>query len=469
MAASRLRVHRADRPSLDEEPKFFTQLPDDLDEDAQLNARPGPTGILRALLRLIRRSGSKDRSVVCTLGDIAKAAGVSSRSVRTHISRLDRLGYITRTELSASGGQTARKTRFMVTYNLRSDLKLEAEPTTISGSQSASNRKKSSASNRKKSSASNRKKSSAPLTLFERAGEQRYSTEEKNDDVPSPKSVVVVSSDSPRESNPEPTSPIVERIRALWPEEPLIERRAAELAARGDAEALLAIEYAELMKADGLVYAIKTRDRWYRDGYDLADCEAEVKARRPTARSEPIAVAVISKPEPLTPEEIRATIEGIDQMKVPALRRINEMRIREWLDKGLVPDDLIPGAQKAGRGTSRQLSPRPAGTFNSVPTAPDLTPNHKMKGCTRQGTEENGVNGQRARQDSNLQPSDSKSSSSEAPSRLDSSPKTPGDEAPRQEDSQKTRGLSIREFSRNADLRPAPALKPQPTGRPEDA
>ncbi len=62
--------------SLSDQPRFFVQTPDDLDEDKELNRRPGSTGILRAILRLVRRSGSQDRSVVCTCRDVAVEAGV---------------------------------------------------------------------------------------------------------------------------------------------------------------------------------------------------------------------------------------------------------------------------------------------------------------------------------------------------------------------------------------------------------
>ncbi len=33
--------------SLSDQPRFFVQTPDDLDEDKELNRRPGSTGILR--------------------------------------------------------------------------------------------------------------------------------------------------------------------------------------------------------------------------------------------------------------------------------------------------------------------------------------------------------------------------------------------------------------------------------------
>jgi hypothetical protein len=401
MADSRLRVFRADRPSLDEEPKFFTQLPDDLDDDGKLNARPGPTGILRALLRLIRRSGSKDRSVVCTCAEIAAEATVSVRSVKTHIGRLAELHYIERETVPGPRGFAARKTRFRVVYNLRPGYMLEADPPTVTGSREVPRVKKSSPSRVKKSSPSRVKKSSPQLTMFERAPEQRNTTEEKHDDVSSSASVVVVSPAAPGESNPDPLVVVVDRIRGLWPEEPLIERRAAELASRGVLEALLAIEYAERKpggKADGLAYAFNTRNRWFCSGYDLAECDEEVRGRRPNAPPPPAAPVQQESPPP-TPEEIREFIAGLDSLEVPMVRRMAERQVHDWMDKGLVPDDLIPGAQKTGRGISRQLPPRPAGTIESVPSAPGCDPNHRMKGCTRQEPGENG--------DQGLLPSDS--------------------------------------------------------------
>jgi hypothetical protein len=111
-----------------------------------------------------------------------------------------------------------------------------------------------------------------------------------------PGNVVVASSSSTQESKtsiPEPgvistpasSSPVVAelvtRVRGLWPDEPLIERRVGELAAQGEAEATLAIDYAVARKAKGLAYAVSTRKRWVRDGYTLAECQAEVRAKAP--------------------------------------------------------------------------------------------------------------------------------------------------------------------------------------------
>ena len=103
--------------------------------------------------------------------------------------------------------------------------------------------------------------------------------------IADPANVVVASSAAPPESNPDPPSPavadLVTRVRGLWPDEPLIERRVAELAAQGEAEAALAVEYAAARKAKGLAYAVSTRKRWARDGYTLAECQAEVRAKAP--------------------------------------------------------------------------------------------------------------------------------------------------------------------------------------------
>jgi len=411
MARSRLRAFRADSPSLDEEPKFFTQLPDDLDEDGELNRRPGPTGILRALLRLIRRSGSQDRSIVCTYADVGKEARVSVRTVKTHLERLRRHQYIEQNTFSGPRGWATRKTHFRVVYDLRPGFMLEADPPTISGSRDARLVKKSSPRQVKKSSPRQVKKSS-PRLLFDRAPDQRSTTEENHHDDESSKPVVVVSSASPLESNPEDLSPIVERIRTLWPDEPLIDRRAAELSSRGIAEALLAIEYAELRppgKGSGLAYAISTRNRWFCSGYDVTECEEEVRARRPKpqpATPIPAARRFQLPPVPPTPEEIGSTIEEADHADHPVCRRMFQRQIRDWLDQGLVPEDLIPSAQKAGWGSSDQLPPQPAGTINSVHPAPDQTPNHIVKGCACQVTEENGASGHCPPGDSNPERAD---------------------------------------------------------------
>ena len=95
---------------------------------------------------------------------------------------------------------------------------------------------------------------------------------------------------APAESNPDPPCPpeLVARVRGLWPEEPLIERRLGELAAQGEAEAALAVEYAAARKAKGLAYAFSTRKRWVRDGYTLAECQAEVRAGSPRTPPPPL-------------------------------------------------------------------------------------------------------------------------------------------------------------------------------------
>ncbi len=394
---SRLRAFRADRPSLDEEPKFFSQTPDDLDEDRELSKRPGPTGILRALLRLIRRSAAQDRSIVCTYGDIAREAGVTERTVKTHVKRLIRRHYLERETLPGPRGFAARKTQFRVTYDLRPGFMLEADPPVVTGSPMG-----------KKTSPPMGKKTS-PGPLFDRACDQRYTTEEIHDDDASSKSVVVVSSDSTGKLNPN-FCPIVERIRALWPDEPLIERRAAELAAPlGMAAALLAIEYAERRpspRGSGLAYGVSTVNRWHCSGYDLAECEEEVSARRPKPKPVPSPRQPEPAPAPPTPDEIRSAIENVNEAEHPVTKRIFQGLIRRWLDDGLVPEDLIPAAEKAGRGSSRQLAPRPAGTFDSVSSDPGKHPNPIVKGCACQEAEKNSAIGQCPPGDSNPERTD---------------------------------------------------------------
>ncbi len=207
----------------------------------------------------------------------------------------------------------------------------------------------------------------------------------------------------------------MERIRALWPDEPLIERRAAELAARGEAEALLAIEYSELRpqgKGSGLTYSILTRDRWHCSGYDLAECEEEVRARRPKRRAHIQPTVHIQQPEsppvPPTREEIQAAIETANHR---VIGRMSQKIIREWCERGLIPEDLIPSAtaaaeKKTGCGVSRQSPPQPTEVHSKCSPAP--VNEHTVKVCPRQGNWKNTSDGQRARQDSNLQPSDSK-------------------------------------------------------------
>ncbi len=123
--------------------------------------------------------------------------------------------------------------------------------------------------------------------------------------------------------------------------------------------------------------------------------------------------------------------------------------------------------KKTGRGASLESPPRPAGAqIRSIPV-PDCE--HSVKACPRQEPEENNGSGQRARLDSNQQPSDSKFQLSESASCPNSSAKSPGIEVSDGENSEKTRGFPIREFSHAEDLEPSPESKSHPVGRKADA
>ncbi|HMF38285.1 MAG TPA: hypothetical protein VKF17_16700 [Isosphaeraceae bacterium] len=424
------------QPTREPVPKFFTQLPDDIDEDGELSVRPGPAGILRALLRLIRRSGSQDRSIICTHKDIATEARVTDRTVRTHLGRLDRLGYISREELSPAGGQTARQTRFVVTYQLRPGLKLEAGALTISGSQSASTRKKSSASTRKKSSASS--------TLFERACEQRYSTEEIN------------RGNSPRTPPGEETAPLlieiskVEPIPEVRPEPEYLEypEDGGMWMIMPGEHALAEIEARELWgdlwrawKSPRLCIGFYEHQQWYSfRAWKHAIKTVLKRGTRPNSIHylEMIAVDADTNGIPADKPIQRGSIgpvpyvptaqqpkrsfhvakqdepeKNVDPVGFELFSRFLRARGDEArtaaaaeLDR-YVAEHSAAAKKKTGCGASLESPPQPAGVHIPRPDLPHH--DHTVKACSGQeaiGTEENG---QRARQDSNLQPSDSKS------------------------------------------------------------
>ena len=433
MAASRLRAFCADRPPVDES-KYYTRVPDDALEDPRLTDAQ-----LKVFVNLLKNNWTGSRVIEITQAELAARARVTTRCVRDAMKRFELCGYLTMVrDRSKWGGPY----RVELCYELRPALKLEDQPPVTSGSK-ASYRKRRSSVDRKPDSAVDRNGPSAPFLMFE-IEKERETTETA---IESSSSFSV----SPtREELPPPAVPadLVETVKRLWPDEPLIERRlAAEVLHQGEAEGRLAIEYAELMGARGLVYAIRERARWWRDGYDLADCEALVQAHRPKPAA-PVSATPERRPEiaaPPTPEEIRATLDQMAAETVPAVRRLYEGRIRGWIADGLIPPDCIPGAQKDGRGCSRQLPPRPSGVHPSEPPSRPES-EHTVKVCSRQEATQSPTSGQRARLDSNQQPSDSKDASS-TPVEPPSSPAILAPTAPPDHpDSGKTPGLYIRGF-----------------------
>ena len=115
---------------------------------------------------------------------------------------------------------------------------------------------------------------------------------------------------------------LVARVRELWPDEPLIERRLAELAAQGEAEAALAIDYAVARKAKGLAYAFSTRKRWARNDYTLAECQAEVRAKAPRT---PPGRSTVSAPLP-THVAPKPPSQDVDPVFADLMRQFNQAR-----------------------------------------------------------------------------------------------------------------------------------------------
>jgi hypothetical protein len=170
------------------------------------------------------------------------------------------------------------------------------------------------------------------------------------------------------------------------------------------------------------------------------------------AATEPIVLRNFNPPAPVEPD--------------PEPDKSAEMVAAGW--RSWLPKTEPAAEKKTGCEASRKSPPQPAGvqihSINPVPL-----PDHTVKACPRQETRPKNGSGQRARQDSNLQPSDSKFAPCPTVPRLDCSAKTPDDEAPNQEDSIKTRGSSIRGFSRSTDLGTPLDPTSQPTGSKEDA
>lgn len=188
---------------------------------------------------------------------------------------------------------------------------------------------------------------------------------------------------------------LLARADAAWPgdaNEPRI--REMVRTCGGPRYAALAIEYAVLRKGRGVVYALKAAQRWHRDGLSLADCEAEVRSARPR----PAALRMQNYNPPLA----KVTLTPDEQAKADrALALMNEMlrargeRREELLREiGRVGEPSPTASERPAAGPVAKRSPQPA-RRPARDGRPEGTP----------------VHGQavRAREDSNLQPSDSKS------------------------------------------------------------
>jgi hypothetical protein len=446
MGPQRLRAFRADRPSLDE-PKHFTRIPDDALEDPRLTKAQ-----LSVFINLVKNNWTGSKVLYVTQRELADRARVTDRCVRDALARLEGCGYIRRQrDYQRAGGPT----RIELCYELRPSLKLESQPPVTSGSKSTCNRKRRSAPDRKPHSAPERKLGSGP-SLFEERDVRETTTAVveitssfSQDSEPKTTETQAVIDAEPAEDPPDdPETPELDQILAAamehWPEEPNLAARVRKLAGQGLPETALAIEYAVLRKAKGFGYVASTVARWWADGWDLADIQAEVWGARPKGRKpDPVVIHRRSEPPPTDPETEALLARG------------------RWWDT-LKPDE------KTGCGTVAKLPPQPAGVHPQRPTLPSQG-EHTMKGCSPQELRQTAHDGQRARQDSNLQPSDSKSATLSSPGCLDSSAKTVDGQTPVEGDSKITLGLPIRGSNSAQELGTSCPNSPQPNKAKTDA
>lgn len=212
----------------------------------------------------------------------------------------------------------------------------------------------------------------------------------------------------PHKENPAPSVVgLVEIVREAWPQTPCLEGRVRELAeTRGLREAGFAIEYARLKKASGLEYAFKMAHHWYRSGYDLGDIALEVAGARPKAKRDPLETMQNYNPPqsrasdcPPTREEIAACLGDIRSATLPAVRNCYLGILRKWARQGHVEGGLLDEFERPAGGKKPA-----AGPVGKLPPQSAQVPSPVSQTILRQGEKV-----QRARLDSNQQPSDSKS------------------------------------------------------------
>lgn len=403
MSATRLRAFREDRPSLAEEPKYWTRIPDDALEDPRLN--PQTLHTFGQLLKARGRGGEK--VVRITQAELARECRVDVRTVRRHLDRLESTGYIRR-ERDYSRGRPLGGSPFLIhlCFELRAALKLEADETPVtSGTRRTPKRTRLSGCNRTNTSASKRTRLSGPSLYGEREEEKRTTTEEKPEssssfsaslprpeparpegsaNLPEPrkpespaKAPEIAQDASARRADRIPASDsleavalerLVERAALAFPDDAnaLLPKRVAEALAawpiRSESAAAveLAMEYARFMNGRGWVYVLKTVERWYGDGYDLDDARAEVQGAKPRPR-------------------VRSTAETHHRAEVePTADPETERRTAELLSQKNWWRSPAPAHEKTGAGASRQTPP------NAGRSSPSPRGNPNRNGCSDQ-------------------------------------------------------------------------------------
>ena len=453
MSRPRLRAYRADRPSLADEPKYFTRVPDDALEDPRLTDTT-----LRVFACLLKGNHTGEKVLYLSRAELARRARKSVRCIHDELVLLERCGYLRRDRDREKGGAPHC---IVLCYELRPALKLEPGPPVAKGSRGASNRHHGADCNRHPRSGCNRHHGAGP-SLFEQREPEETTTAVVENEPSSFLEVSTVQEAEPAAMLPSPPEPpddppderespdfetVVESAKERWPNDANIAIRAAELARRGLPETALAIEYATLKKAKSFGYVASTVSRWWNDGYDLVDIQAEVWGAKPKGAVLP-RPAFYQRPAEPPPEKSEAARLQLEQ--------------QGW--RSFLPAEP---EKKSGCGSVGKLPPQPAGVHRQA-SHPSIS-EHTVKVCPRQESRESGPDGQRARLDSNQQPSDSKSQFSPTEPRPNSSTKTPDGEDRQGADSEKTLGLPIREFSRVGHVETPSSPSPHPTGRQEDA
>ena len=165
---------------------------------------------------------------------------------------------------------------------------------------------------------------------------------------------------------------LVDKAKEHWPKDVNLESRVLDLVEqRGFAETKLAIEYAVLKKATGFAYVASTINRWWLDGFDFEDIQAEVRAAG-TKGGLP-AEATMQNHNPPTPkeaeqpptrDEIRLCLEQIRTADRRVLRGADPSLLKGWVHLGFAPASLLDefsfetcAGKYAGRGQSRQDTP----------------------------------------------------------------------------------------------------------------
>lgn len=207
---------------------------------------------------------------------------------------------------------------------------------------------------------------------------------------------------------------LIAMAREQWPNEPNLESRIAGLAAKGPLQTELAIQYAIAKDAKGLGYVAAAVSRWWRDGYDLVDIQAEVWSvipKLPSPAPPPVHTRQPLETRP-SPEDVAETIAAAnDPDSAPMVRVAFTRLLNGWVEEGFIDPSILdqidnPAARKKpAAGLLGKVPPRPVGDRTLYQEAPNSSVNTSSD---QEQASPKSAYDHCAREDSNLQPSDSK-------------------------------------------------------------